>query len=80
MGEKFNVGSFYYLEFEIKKKNKYGIYYTGVMGHYEVIAEDSKNIEITDEELKMEGRSIIVTRRRIKEFKAVENYYLKSVK
>lgn len=72
MNDRLKVGSFGYFEFEIKKKNKYGVYYTQVKGHYEIIAEDPKNIEITDKELRAEGRSIIVTRRRVKKFEIVE--------
>ena len=68
MNDRFKIGSFGFFEFDMRKKNKRGDHINTISGYYEIINQDEKNIEITDEELKAEGRSIIVTKRRIKRF------------
>lgn len=71
MNDRFKIGSFGFFEFTMRKKNKRGDFTNSISGCYEIIDIDEKNIEITDEELKAEGRSIIVTKRRVKRFENV---------
>jgi hypothetical protein len=68
MNDRFKIGAFGYFEFNMRKKNKRGDFINPISGYYEIIDIDEKNIEITDQELKAEGRSIIVTKRRVKVF------------
>jgi hypothetical protein len=63
----YQIGTFGYFEFTIRKKDKYGEYITPMQGHYEITEVDARNIEIYDGQVRL-----IVTKKRIIKFEVKE--------